>query len=113
MNAKKKQASQYAIIKTGGKQYKVKEGDTIDVEILGSEEGAKVQFDVLMVADGKEAQFGEPVLSDYQVTGELIGESAGPKIDAAVYKRRQGYQRRFGHRQKYSKVKITGIKKGA
>ncbi len=113
MTAKKDKGSKYAVIQTGGKQYKVQEGDTIDVELLGSEEGSKVQFDVLMVTDGKGVQFGEPTLNDYRVTGELVGETAGPKIDGAVYKRRQGYQRRFGHRQKYSRVKITGITKGA
>jgi len=117
MNAKKDQGSQYAVIQTGGKQYKVHEGDTIDIELLKSDaksdKGSKVMFDVLLVADGKKVQIGEPTLKDYQVVGELVGESAGPKIDAAVYKRRQGYQRRFGHRQKYSRVKITGITKGA
>jgi len=105
----------YAIIQTGGKQYKVQEGDTIDVELLGSDEGSKVKFEVLMVVDKKGVQLGEPTLENYQVTGEIAGESAGPKIDGAVYKRRQGYRRRFGHRQHYSRVKITGIKssKGA
>ncbi len=100
----------YAIIQTGGKQYKVQEGDTIDVERLGAETGSECQFDVLMVVDKKGVQMGEPTVSDYQVVGEIIGDTAGPKIDIAVYKRRQGYQRRLGHRQLYSQVKIKGIK---
>jgi large subunit ribosomal protein L21 len=99
----------YAIIKTGGKQYKVKEGDIIDVELLGKEDGSKVDFDVLLVYDGKKTAIGEPTLADYSVKGELVGASAGPKVEAMKYKRRKGYRLRFGHRQHYSRVKITDI----
>ncbi|NGX58797.1 MAG: 50S ribosomal protein L21 [Chlamydiae bacterium] len=100
----------YAIIQTGGKQHKVKEGDMIDVELLGLEEGASVKFDVLMISDGKKIQIGEPTVKGYQVEGEIIGKSAGPKIKIVTYKRRKSTSRRVGHRQHYDRVKIIGIK---
>ncbi len=99
----------YAIIKTGGKQYRVEKGDIIDVELLGEEEGAAVEFDVLLVHDGKKTAIGEPTLSDYVVKGELVGDSAGPKVNAMKYKRRKGYRLHFGHRQHYTRVQITDI----
>ena len=75
------ESNMYAIIRTGGKQYRVAKGDIIDVEILKAEQGAKLEFDeILFVHDGKKAQIGEPSLSGYVVKGEVIGSSAGPKI---------------------------------
>ncbi|MCB1112673.1 MAG: 50S ribosomal protein L21 [Chlamydiales bacterium] len=103
----------YAIIKTGGKQYKVAEGDVIDVELLGKEAGSAVSFsDVLFVTDGKEHQVGAPHVSGFNVQGEILGESAGPKIASVKYTPRKRNKRKFGHRQHYSRVKITKIAKG-
>lgn len=100
----------YAIIQTGGKQLKVKEGDLIDVELLGLEEGASIQFDTLIVADGKNIEVGQPTVEGYIVEGQVVGHSAGPKIQMMTYRRRQSSRRKKGHRQHYNRVKITGIK---
>lgn len=100
----------YAVIKTGGKQYKVKKGDIIDVELLKDQEGPSVEFrEVLLVADGKEAKVGGPTVDGFIVKGEILGESADPKIDSLTYKRRKGYVRRFGHRQHKTRVEIKEI----
>jgi len=103
----------YAVIKTGGKQYKVKEGDVIDVELLNIGEGEPVEFsDVLLLCDENKTEIGKPNIDGCVVVGEFLGESAGPKINALKYKRRHNDYRRWGHRQKYTRVKITGIQKG-
>jgi len=100
----------YAVIKTGGKQYKVSKGDVIDVELLSLETGNTVQFkEVLFVFDGKEHKIGEPSLSGITVKGEVLGESSGPKIKSFKYKPRKRQNKRFGHRQHYSRVKILEI----
>lgn len=103
----------YAIIKTGGKQYRVKRDDIIDVELLDGEAGAKVRFDdVLFVHNGADALIGEPNVSGYSVQGEILGESAGPKIVSLKYRRRQHWRRKWGHRQHYTQVKIVEITAG-
>lgn len=99
----------YAIIKTGGKQYRVAVGDVIDVELLHAENGAKVQFEVLFAHDGKQAQLGAPHVADLFVHAEVLETVAGEKISTMKYKRSHTQSRRWGHRQKYSRVKITGI----
>lgn len=100
----------YAIIKTGGKQYQVKKDDIIDVELLHVDNGAQVEFtEVLFVANGDSKSFGAPVVSGCIVKGEVVGSSAGPKILSVKYKRSHHQYRKFGHRQKYSRVKITQI----
>lgn len=100
----------YAIIKTGGKQYRVAEGDVIDVELLKSQPGENVEFsEVLFFHDGKAAKIGQPNVSGCTVTGELIEEALGPKIVSVKYKRRQNQRRKFGHRQHYHRVRITSI----
>lgn len=99
----------YAIIESGAKQLRVQEGDVVDVELLGSEEKT-MQFDkVLLIHDGKAAKVGTPYLSSCAVHGELIGEVKGPKVIAFKYKKRKNYRRKVGHRQKYTRVKITKI----
>ena len=99
----------YAIIETGGKQMRVSEGDIIDVELLGQENGS-VEFDhVLFINDGNTIQVGTPHLANVRVQGELLGEEKGPKVINFKYKRRKNYRRRVGHRQRYSRVKITKI----
>ncbi len=100
----------YAIIETGGKQYRVKKGDVIDVELLSQEESAPVEFtQVLFVGGANEPKVGAPLVSGCVVRGELLGETQGPKVVAFKYKRRKNYRRKVGHRQRYSQVKITEI----
>jgi len=99
----------YAIIETGGKQYRVQEGDVIDVDLIHSEETA-LKFDkVLLLNDGTKSHVGVPHLPKCVVHAELISETKGPKVIAFKYKRCKNYRRTVGHRQKYSRVKITKI----
>ena len=103
----------YAIIKTGGRQYRVAEGDTIDVDLLEGEAGQKLTFDnVLLHADGEKLTHGAPV-SGANVTGEVVEQRKDKKIIAFKYRRRKGYHRTVGHRRKLTRVKITGIKLGS
>jgi large subunit ribosomal protein L21 len=100
----------YAIIKTGGKQYRVKEGDIIDVELLGSEAGAQIEFgDVLFAYDGSKTHIGQPGIPNFLVYGEVLGQVSGEKITSLKYKASHNQCRKWGHRQKYTRVKITGI----
>lgn len=99
----------YAIIKTGGKQYKVAVGDFVDVELLDADFGAQVNFDVLFVTDGTAQQVGVPLVAGAIVRGEVMDCVRGPKISSVKYKRSHHQYRKFGHRQKYSRVKITEI----
>lgn len=100
----------YAIIQTGGKQYRVKKGDTITVELLDTQESS-VSFDnVLLLTQENQTQVGTPHVTGCKVLGEILGEVKGEKVIAYKYKKRKNYRRKVGHRQKYSKVKITDIK---
>lgn len=102
----------YAIIKTGGKQYRVAKDDIIEVELLNADAGENVEFtDVLFVNDGSIAQVGVPAVAGYFVKGQLLDIASGPKIVSMKYKRRKSQYRKFGHRQHYSRVKITEIAK--
>lgn len=102
----------YAVIKTGGKQYRVNEGDTIRVESLGVGEGESVEFDnVLMIGEeGKDPKIGAPYVEGGKVTGTVKAEGRHKKIDVIKFKRRKNYRRHYGHRQHFSEVEITGIK---
>lgn len=107
---KKQNSDKYAIIKTGGKQYRVAQDDVIDVELLDAKEGSHVEFaDVLFVADGEKQKVGSPTVSGFLVKGEVLGNVSGPKIMSVKYKRSHHQYRKFGHRQRYSQVKITSI----
>ncbi len=99
----------YAIVRCGGRQEKVSVDDVLTVDKLSGEVGASVMLPaVLVVDDGK--VISDPVeLSSYQVTAEIVGDSAGPKINIIHYKNKTGYRRRLGHRQKYTQVRVTGI----
>ncbi len=100
----------YAVIATGGKQYRVSEGETIQVEKLGVEPGATVTFDaVLMVADGADVKVGQPMLTGATVSAEVVKNGRGEKLIIYKYRRRKGYRRKTGHRQPFTAVKITGI----
>lgn len=103
----------YAIIKSGGKQYRVKKDDVIDVELLGIDPGNEVRFgDVLFINNEGNLQIGSPTLQDWSVKGQLVDIVKGPKIQSIKYKRRKQQRRKFGHRQRYARVKITDIVQG-
>lgn len=103
-------SAMFAVIKTGGKQYRVAAGDEIVVERLEGEPGAKVAFeDVLLVADGDKVQVGAPVVKGASVTGELVGTRKGEKVLVFKKRRRNTYRRKRGHRQVESVVKITQV----
>jgi large subunit ribosomal protein L21 len=103
----------YAIIKTGGRQYRVTEGDTIDVDLLDVEAGKTATFgDVLMYADGKDLTHGNPVISGAKVTAEVVEQRKDKKVIAFKFKRRKGYHRTVGHRRKLTLVKIKCISLG-
>lgn len=100
----------YAIIETGGKQYRVEQNDIIDVELFDTAEDGKIEFkNVLFVGNGSEMKVGAPYLPSMAVKAELIGEVKGPKVIAFKYKKRKRYRRKVGHRQCYLRVKITEI----
>ena len=100
----------YAIIRTGGRQFRVAEGDTIDVDTLDVEAGKTATFgDVLMFADGKNVTHGDPLISGAKVTAEVVEQRKDKKVVAFKYKRRKGYHRTVGHRRKLTRVKIKSI----
>ena len=104
----------YAIIKTGGRQYRVAEGDTIDVDLLDIEAGKPATFgEVLLFADGDELTHGDPLISGAKVTGEVVEQRKDKKVIAFKFKRRKGYHRTVGHRRKLTRVKIKSISVGA
>lgn len=112
MNSKTDNKKAYAIIKTGGKQYRVSEDDVIEVELLNNAElGSEVSFEALFFNNGNEAMIGKPSIPGFVVKGELLGFATGPKITSMKYKASHHQYRKFGHRQHYSRVKITGIGK--
>lgn len=99
-----------AVIKTGGKQYKVKEGDILKVEKLSVEPGEKIKFETLMIAktDGTSLDLGSPSLGE-KVEAELVSSGKGKKILVVKYKNKTRYKRTLGHRQEFSQVKINKI----
>ena len=99
----------YAIIATGGKQYKVAEGDVIRVEKLGVEAGAEVVFDQVLVVSGDEVKVGDPTVAGATVTATAVVDGKAKKVIVYKYKRKTGYHKKNGHRQAYTKVKIEKI----
>jgi large subunit ribosomal protein L21 len=100
-----------AIIKTGGKQYKIAEGDKIKVEKLEGEEGSQVTFsEVLFVGDEKNVQVGTPFLSGVKVEGKILKTEKGKKVTGIKFKAKKRYKVKFGHRQTMTEVEITKIK---
>ena len=100
----------YAIIRSGGKQYRVTPGQTIAVEKLAAKAGEKVTFDdVVLLADGATVTAGNPTVSGATVTGEIVEQFKDKKVIAFKYKRRKGYHRTVGHRRALTRVKIEAI----
>ena len=102
----------YAIIETGSKQYKIKAGDIIDVELLATEKS--VTFgNVLMLSDGEKLEFGAPYVKEAKVSAKVIGQVKDDKVTTFKYKNKTNYHRTIGHRQNYTRVQIEEIKHGA
>lgn len=100
----------YAVIATGGKQYRVSEGAVLRVEKLDAEEGASVEFDqVLLVGDGDQVTIGKPYLEGGKVQATVMAQGKARKVEIVKFRRRKNYRRTKGHRQQFTQVKITGI----
>jgi large subunit ribosomal protein L21 len=100
----------YAVIKTGGKQYRVAKDDVLTIEKLEAEPGSTVEFDeVLMVGEGASVKVGKPTVSGAKVTAELVEQTRGPKVISFRKRRRKNSRRKRGHRQDLTTVRITGI----
>ena len=100
----------YAIVNTGGKQYKVRQGDILTVEKIPGEVGNPVFFDkILMFSDGENVNIGRPILDNVRVKGHIVEQGKAKKIIVFKYKRRKRYRRKLGHRQRYTAVKIDSI----
>lgn len=104
------QTATYAIVKTGGKQYKVAVGDIVKVEKIESEPGASVSLPVALVVDGASVTTDAGQLANVSVTGEILEHTKGPKIRIHKFKNKTGYHKRQGHRQQLTVLKVTGIK---
>ena len=99
----------YAVIETGGKQYRVQQGDILDIELLAAEEGASIEFDALAVSNGSELSIGTPVVDGAKVKASVVKALRGKKIYSFKKKRRKGYRRKIGHRQELTKIKVEEI----
>ena len=99
----------YAIVKTGGKQYKVAVGDVVEVEKVVGEPGAAVALPALLVVDGTDVTSEASALAAFTVAGEVVAHTKGPKIHILKYKNKTGYRKRIGHRQKLTQVRVTSI----
>jgi len=100
----------YAVIKTGGKQYKVSEGATLKVEKIDADEGATVELDqVLMVVDGDNVNVGSPLVAGGKVTATVTSHGRGKKVEIIKFRRRKHHRKQMGHRQSYTELQITGI----
>ena len=99
----------YAIIATGGKQYKVQEGDVINIEKLGAQAGSEVTFDQVLLVGDKEVKVGNPIVEGASVKATVVAEGKGKKVIVYRYKRKTGYHKKNGHRQPFTQVKIEKI----
>jgi large subunit ribosomal protein L21 len=100
----------YAVIRSGGKQYRVSQGGSVRLEKLAGEVGSSVTLDdVLMVGDGSDVKIGAPKVDGAQVTGTIVAQGRGPKISIFKMKRRKGYRRHQGHRQDYTEIRVDQI----
>lgn len=99
----------YAVIETGGKQYKVAEGQTVRLEKLPEEVGKKVNFDKILLVGGDNVKIGQPYVKDSQVQGEIVTHGRGKKVRIVKFRRRKHSRTQMGHRQDYTEVKIEKI----
>ena len=100
----------YAVVKTGGKQYRVTQGEYLKVEKLEGNEGDTIELDqVLMIADGDNLKIGAPLLDGGKVTATIKSHGRGKKVEIMKFRRRKHHQKRTGHRQSYTEIEITGI----
>ena len=100
----------YAVIKTGGKQYRVAAGDMLKVETLAADEGETINLDeVLMIGDGDNVSVGTPTISGASVAAKVVAHGRHKKINIVKFRRRKHYRRQMGHRQNYTQIEITGI----
>lgn len=99
----------YAVITSGGKQSRVTEGERVLVERLGLDAGEEVSFTPLLVVDGETVLAGRDALTGSSVTARVVGEEKGPKVTGFTYKPKTNNRRRWGHRQRYTEIEITGI----
>ena len=103
----------YAVIKTGGKQYKVSQGATLKVEKIAADEGANIELDqVLMVVDGDKVTVGAPLVDGGKVTATIKSHGRGKKVEIIKFRRRKHHRKQMGHRQSYTELEITGIQAG-
>ena len=102
----------YAIVKTGGKQYKVAVGDVVEVEKLAGDANGAVTLPALLLVDGSDVTSDAKALAGVTVTGEVVAQTKGPKLTMMLYKNKTGYKRRMGHRQSLTQVRVTAIEKG-
>lgn len=101
----------YAVVATGGKQYRVEEGDVVRIEKIPGEVGESISFDrVLMISDGEAFTIGRPVVENAAVDGRIVEQDRAKKVLVFKYKRRKRFRRKQGHRQYYTAVRITGIR---
>ena len=99
----------YAIIATGGKQYKVSEGEVVAVEKLEGEEGTEISFDEVLIVSGDDFKVGNPTIEGASVKGTIVAQGRAKKVIVYRYKPKKGYHKKRGHRQLFTKVKITSI----
>nr|WP_076388027.1 50S ribosomal protein L21 [Vaginimicrobium propionicum] len=99
----------YAIVRSGSRQQKVAVGDVVEIDLISDEVGSSIELQPVMLVDGDDITVGED-LGKASVTAEVLGETKGPKIRILKYKNKTGYKKRQGHRQRYTQVKVTGIK---
>ncbi|MEM1414692.1 MAG: 50S ribosomal protein L21 [Myxococcota bacterium] len=99
----------YAVIKTGGKQYRVQEGDVLRVEKLPGDVGATVELDEVLMIGGETVAVGTPLVEGARVTAEILAQDRAKKIIVFKMKKRKNYRRKYGHRQPYTELRITGV----
>ena len=100
----------YAVVKTGGKQYRVTQDEYLKVEKLEGNEGDTIELDqVLMIADGDKLKIGSPMLDGGKVTATILSHGRGKKVEIMKFRRRKHHQKRTGHRQYYTEIEVTGI----
>ena len=99
----------YAVVKTGGKQYRVSPGDTLRVELLGVEEGDEVTLDQVLMVGGESVTIGSPLVDGASVTAKVLGNGRAKKVEIMKFRRRKHHQKRTGHRQHFTEIEVTGI----